>query len=237
VKTARKAFLRLKSFFENERKYPELAALAVEIRKTNGQEAIVLENGGSVEFVARSKSSGRGFTVDVLVCDEAQELSDESLEALKPTISAAPTQNPQTIFTGTPPGPTTNGEVFTRTRTSSIGGATRHAWHEWSLAGQFDLDDRANWYATNPALGGRLNIEVLEDERATFSDEGFARERLGVWADASGEAVIPARAWAALADLSPTPEPHIGKLVLAVDSDPPRSRLLAAGRMGFRWSS
>ena len=60
VKTARKAFLRLCSFFENEREYPELAALVKEIRKTNGQEAIVLRNGGSVEFIARSKSSGNG---------------------------------------------------------------------------------------------------------------------------------------------------------------------------------
>jgi hypothetical protein len=32
-----------------------------------------------VEFIARSKGSGRGFTVDVLVCDEAQDLADEEL--------------------------------------------------------------------------------------------------------------------------------------------------------------
>ena len=51
VKTARKAFLRLVSFFENERKYPELAELVESIRKANGQEAIFLKNGGSVEFV------------------------------------------------------------------------------------------------------------------------------------------------------------------------------------------
>ena len=75
VKTARKAFVRLRSFFENGRRWPELAVLVREIRQTNGQEAIVLSNGGSVEFVARSRGSGRGFTVDDLVLDEAQELS------------------------------------------------------------------------------------------------------------------------------------------------------------------
>ena len=105
VKTARKAFLRIASFFENARQYPELVALVKEIRKTNGQEAIVLSNGGSCEFIARSKGSGRGFTVDVLVCDEAQDLTDEELAALLPTISAAPLGNPQVIFTGTPPDP------------------------------------------------------------------------------------------------------------------------------------
>lgn len=94
VKTARKAFVRLVGFFENPRKYPDLAQMVREIRRANGQEAIVLDNGGSVEFVARSRGSGRGFTVDDLVCDEAQELTDEQLEALLPTISSAPSGDP-----------------------------------------------------------------------------------------------------------------------------------------------
>ena len=98
VKTARKAFLRLAGFFESARQWPELAALVSEVRRTNGQEAIVLTNGGSVEFIARSKGSGRGFTVDDLVCDEAQELGTEAYAALKPTISAAPSGDPQTCL-------------------------------------------------------------------------------------------------------------------------------------------
>jgi hypothetical protein len=61
-------------------------------------------NGGSIEFIARSSGSGRGFTVDVLVCDEDQDLTDEELAALLPTISAAPSGNPMVILTGTPPG-------------------------------------------------------------------------------------------------------------------------------------
>ena len=50
VKTSRKAFVRLCSFFENPRRYPVLSALVSDIRRTNGQEAIALRNGGSVEF-------------------------------------------------------------------------------------------------------------------------------------------------------------------------------------------
>lgn len=103
VKTARKAFLRLCSFFENKRRFPELAEMVESIRKTNGQEAIVLNNGASCEFIARSKGSGRGFTVDDLVLDEAQELTEEALAALLPTLSAAPSKNPQTFICGTPP--------------------------------------------------------------------------------------------------------------------------------------
>lgn len=203
VKTARKAFKRLQHFFGTKpedptSKFPELNALVAEVRNVNGQEAIFLRNGGSVEIVARSKNSARGFTVDSLVMDEAQELSDDDLEALMPTTSSAPLGNPQWIFTGTPPGPLVNGEVFTRVRGEALGGkAVRLAWHEWSAESGCDLDDRDVWRRVNPALiNGRLQFEVIEGERARFSDEGFARERLGVWAsrDAS-RGVIPGQSW------------------------------------------
>jgi len=224
VKTARKAFTRLASFFENERLYPELAAMVREIRKTNGQEAIVLKNGGSVEFVARSRGSGRGYTVDVLVCDEAQELTDEQLEALLPTISAAPSGNPQTIFTGTPPGPTSPGEVFTRVRTAGVLGKDRRlSWHEWSCEGAIDITDRNLWAATNPALGRRLNITVVQDELPpTMSVDGFARERLGMWSSSSHLAVIPAVAWEKRATLTPPTE---GAVAYALDMSPDRATI------------
>lgn len=183
VKTARKAFLRLCSFFENERQWPELAALVKEIRRTNGQEAIVLTNGGSVEFIARSKGSGRGFTVDDLVLDEAQELIEDALAALLPTISAAPSGDPQIIFTGTPPSPNMAGEVFTRVRDNALKGKNKRAcWDEWSFLAGVDMDDIAAWAQANPSLGIRLHPDVITDERSAMDDETFARERGGVWA-------------------------------------------------------
>lgn len=202
VKTARKAFKRLQHFFGTKAedpaaKFPELNALVTEVRNVNGQEAIYLRNGGSVEVVARSKNSARGFTVDVLVMDEAQEMADDDLEALMPTTSSAPLRNPQWIFAGTPPGPNANGEVFTRVRTEALsGGSTRLVWHEWSAAIGADIDDRSVWRAVNPALiNGRLQFEVIEGERSTFSDGGFARERLGVWSSERALAVIQSEDW------------------------------------------
>jgi hypothetical protein len=220
VKTARKAFLRLLSFFENAAKYPELAALVKEIRKTNGQEAIVLDNGGSVEFVARSKGSGRGFSVDVLVMDEAQELGDEALEALLPTISASP--NPQQILTGTPPGPTANGDVFRRMRDEGVEGKSRRlCWLEWSCDGDgVDLDARENWAQANPALGIRLSWDTVSDERGAFSDDGFARERLGMWASSSTRAVIDPQSWSEIADVESF---AAERFALAVDVSPDMS--------------
>lgn len=208
VKTAQKHFRRLLHFFGNQAndpgaKFPELNALVERVRLVNGQEAILLSNGGSIEVVARSKNSGRGFTVDVLVMDEAQELDDDALEALMPTTSAAPLGNPQWIFTGTPPGPSAAGEVFTRVHQEALSeNPGSLVWHEWSVSGDVDLDDRNVWRMTNPALDtGRLQEAVVAGERARFSADGFARERLGKWASKGARrAEVSAGEWSRLAD-------------------------------------
>ena len=246
VKTARKAFKRLQHFFGREvndraAKFPELNDRVVELRNVNGQEAIFLDNGGSVEIVARSKNSGRGFTADVLVMDEAQEMSEEDIEALMPTTSAAPLGNPQWIFTGTPPGPKANGEVFTRTRMDALSETPyRICWHEWSAcdpgrSADVDLDDQAVWYANNPALGGRLQIAVVEGERSRFSADGFLRERLGVWDEAlTASRVISARLWHACHDPKTGPGPDVS---FSLDISPMRDSVAfavagASGRGG-----
>lgn len=217
VKTARKAFTRLKYFFGEKAndptaRFPELNALVREVRNTNGQEAIVLLDGGSCEFIARSKGSGRGFTVDVLVLDEAQDLQDHELEALLPTTSAAPSGDPVTIFMGTPPKDTGEvGEPFVRARDGAIEGTDKRiAWVEFSAPGnvsamkQEELErfvkDRNNWAEANPALGRRINLTTIEAELARFSPSSFARERLNMWPEAgAAKSAIPPRAWAARA--------------------------------------
>lgn len=202
VKTARKAFLRLASFFENAREYPELAEMVVSIRRTNGQEAIFLNNGASIEFIARSKGSGRGFTVDDLVCDEAQDLNDDALAALLPTISAAPSGNPQVTLTGTPPVYQADGTVWQRFRDTGVAGDDeRLAWLEWSVPDDLreiaSLDEALELaWATNPALGIRLSIETVADEYAAMSLEVFLRERCGQWEDvAAGSRLVSKELW------------------------------------------
>lgn len=238
VKTARKAFIRIASFFENPRQYPELVALVKEIRKTNGQEAIVLTNGGSCEFIARSKGSGRGFTVDVLVCDEAQDLTDEELAALLPTISASPSGNPQVILTGTPPDPDKGqqGEVFARVRRDGESGRDKRlAWTDFGVAdGPLpDVDDRDVWSAANPALASRLNIAEVVRERGLMSPERFAAERLGWWGDpskATSTAFGPGN-WEACATQQSPPE-HVDAIGLAVSFDRDWASIGAASKSG-----
>lgn len=220
VKTAQKHFRRLKGFFgkrvnDPHAPFPELNALVAELRNVNGQEAIFLHNGGSVEIVARSQGSGRGFTVDTIVCDEAQDMGDDDLEALLSTSSSSPLGNPQWIFTGTPPGPKANGAVFTRVRSDALGETPEKVcWHEWSSPKDVDLDDEEEWKRANPATSTRLQMDVIRGERARFSPGGFKRERLGMWEDRERlRQVIPSDIWGALVDSGPlngTPPGAIG---------------------------
>jgi len=252
VKTARKAFQRLKHFFgekanDPNAKYPRLNALVREVRNTNGQEAIVLHNGGSVEFVARSKGSGRGFSVDVLVLDEAQDLAEDALAALQPTLSASP--NPQTIVMGTPPGPSSVGEVFTRMRQEGVGDGDssseeedtgRLCWLEWSVKQPLDKDDKPTlpnlrdrklWAAANPAIGLRLRPTTITDELKAMSAETFARERLGMWPRTIASSFIAPEVWDALIE---TEAAMADPVVFAVDVSPgdrPRASIGVAGRL------
>lgn len=226
VKTARKAFLRLRGFFENEKSYPELADQVLAIRQTNGQEGIYLKNGGSVEFIARSKSSGRGFTVDDVVCDEAQEMVDEQLEVLRSTNSAAPSGNPQMIYTGTPTPPTSPGTVFERTRKNALNHTGRRlCWFEWAVDSVGDVRDRDRWYLTNPALGLRIRESSVVDELNSMSEDGFARERLGYWLSGGYNRVLDEGQWSRLGRDS---SPDEGKTAFGVKFSPDGRRVFVA---------
>lgn len=208
VKTARRHFLRMQDYFDND-SYPELKAAVKTIRQTNGQEAIVLKNGGSIEFIARSKSSGRGFTCDDLVFDESQELTDEQLEALRPVISAAPSGDPQTIYMGTPTPPTSPGTVLVRMYKAAHSDTPpkRLAWLEWAVDSVGDPMDRRRWCRVNPALGVRLREETIEAEATSFSPESFARERLGWWdVHTDSDTDFPTADWAQCASDNPPTE-------------------------------
>lgn len=195
VKTSAEAFRRLSSFFENKDEYPELYELCDRIRRTNGQEAIELKNGGFVRFSARSRGAARGMTFDVVVFDECQELTDEQLEATMSTMAAAPLGNRQLIYTGTPPGPNSPGEVFGRVRKRALDKSdSRMSWHEWSVEEIGDVSDVERWYDTNPALGIRLDETFTEAEMQSMTPDGFARERLGWWCAESGGQRIFSRA-------------------------------------------
>ena len=186
VRTSKKSFRRLAAMFTDKR-HPEVTSIVKNIRYTNGEESIELDNGGLIEFSARSRQAARGFDgISLVVYDEAQELTDDQVEAIMATLSASATGTRQIIYTGTPPYPNCPGDVFRRRRTVSTTEAGKHdCWHEWSIEAdsiaQINVVDTSLWYETNPALGIRLEEDFTAEEQKTMSADGFARERLGWW--------------------------------------------------------
>lgn len=186
VRTSKKSFRRLAAMFTDKR-HPEITDIVKNIRYTNGEECIELDNGGVIEFSARSRQAARGFDgISLVVYDEAQELTDDQVEAIMATLSASATGTRQIIYTGTPPYPGCPGEVFRRRRMVCLNDAGKHdSWHEWSVEADaikdINVTDTSLWYMTNPALGLRLDEEFTAEEQRTMSPDGFARERLGWW--------------------------------------------------------
>ena len=248
--SARKAFKRLLQFFgqkvnDPNARFPELNAMVVEIRKTNGQEAIVLNNGGMIELGARTGGAGRGSSFDVLVIDEAQEYEEDEQEALKPTISAAPGGDPVTIFMGTPPKDLSErGEPFVRVRNNAVTGKNkRAAWVEHSAEGEVDKMDEAtlakfvrdlqNSADANPALGIRISFETIQDELNEFSPRSYARERLNMWPSPTeaGLLAFTKQKWSDLEIDDPDPDWQVA--AYGIDMNPERTKVsIAAATFG-----
>lgn len=214
VKTSKKSFRRLAAMFTDKR-HPEITDIVKTIRYTNGEECIELDNGGVIEYSARSRQAARGFDgVSLVVFDEAQELTDDQVEAIMATLAASSTGTRQIIYTGTPPYPSCPGEVFRRRRHICLTDAGKHdAWHEWSLAAEsldeVNVGDTTLWYMTNPALGIHLTEDFTREELRSMSVDGFARERLGWWMPIAKTVIdkaIPEELWDACASDELKPE-------------------------------
>ena len=234
VRTSKKSFRRLAAMFTDKR-HPEITDIVKQIRYTNGEECIELDNGGVIEFSARSRQAARGFDgISLVVYDEAQELTDDQVEAIMATLSASSTGTRQIIYTGTPPYPNCPGDVFRRRRTVCMTDAGKHdSWHEWSVHGEkiddINTDDTSLWYMCNPALGIRLDEEFTREEQRTMTKDGFARERLGWWSPVYEQKIdyaIPEELWNMCATSDTKPD---GKIAYGVKFSADGSELCLSG--------
>lgn len=217
------------------------ADIPIKVINTNGEESYErLDTDQRVRFVARTKGSGRGFSGDVNIIDEAFAYTFSHQSALMPTLSARP--NPQIVYLSSPPLDGLSGEVmFQLRRRAEEGGDESLGYRDWGLAGDLsnlgavDLDDPGNAAASNPALGIRITTETVERERRSMSPVDFARERFGIWPlqpSVNGFRVIPEQAWIDAGDEASQLD---GRPAFAVYVPPLRggATIMAAGdRMG-----
>jgi phage terminase large subunit-like protein len=195
VKTAIDGFQRLAGVIES---VPKLMDRVENIYTANGQEGIVLKKrpgqlqGDRCRFIARTKKSGRGFAADVVVYDEAQQLSLQSSNALKYTQSQI--DHPQGMFTGTVPEEgEDDSEIWEGLRDRGRrGDSPRTGWMEFTPAGSedpdiaetIDLGDYEALIASNPSMGWRMPVESVLSQLESAKDvdpEGFKRERMSIW--------------------------------------------------------
>ena len=181
------------------------------IYKAAGNEGIYFASGGCIEFQTRTTSGARGSTYDVIVVDEAQELTYDQLDAIKPTTLASESGDPQMIYIGTPPGPACRGDVFRDMHDLAHSGKSGAWWLEWAVDAVPDMNDTDAVlelaYLTNPALGYRIREDVMLDAIDGYKarPDSFAREYLGWWSPTAGKLkqVIDATAWASCATDAP----------------------------------
>lgn len=224
-KTAMEAFRRVLFLITNT---DWMRKRVKKVINTNGEEGIELLTGQRLRFLARSKGAGRGFSFNKLVWDEGYALTAEQQEAQLPTLSAIP--DAQLWLTSSPPlDSATGAAMFRIKRQVDAGTAESTVMLDYGAAGSLDdlssiaLDDRETWKRTNPAFGIRISMAAIERERASFSDTGFARERLCVWPPdlSAGYTVISAEQWERLKDAQSGQETALAsKPCLAVSVSP-----------------
>jgi len=169
------------------------------IRTAAGAESIELHSGARLRFVTRTGGSGRGFSADLVIIDEAYNLTAEQMAAVLPTLSARP--NPQIWYTSSA-GMVSSEQLAHIRRRGHAGGDPSLAYFEWAAEDGADLDDRTAWAQANPSLGYRIPETFVVAERAALPDEQFGRERLGLWADVNADrSAIDPSVWADLADV------------------------------------
>lgn len=209
---------------------PDFEREVSRVRTQTGAEAIELKDGTRLRFVARSSGSGRGFSGDLIVLDEAQKLGDEAMAALLPTLSARP--DPQVWYTATAGNESSVQLGRVRARGLADGDPSL-AFFEWSAEDGDDPADPQVWAKANPGLGIRITPGYVARERAALAPEKFAAERLTIGRypldAADAWRVIPREVWLEAQDTRSEPLAPVA-FAAAVSGDRSHAAIGVAGR-------
>lgn len=196
--TAQETWLALRSIVENTPMLRARLPRVGGIKNSHGEEGLVTVDGSRLRIVSRvnsSSSTGRGFSPDLVILDEALVLSEGSWAALKPAMAARP--NPQVLVASSAGTASPESDVLRRLReTGRARQAAGFAFHEWCADVGDDRSDPATWAKANPGLPLRPTSDAVADELATMRPADFDRERLGLWDEAGQGAALDLEAYA-----------------------------------------
>lgn len=165
------------------------------------QESFEFRSGGVLAFSTRTKSAGLGYSFDVVVYDEAQELMPEHVQAIAPTTSSGAKHNFQALYLGTPTRAGSNAPNFLNMRNEALGKGAGDdlSWVEWGADEVGDVLDQRRLYSVNPSLGpGRADANAIRSGIKSLMPDGLAaaQDYLGYWLPArSAGACLPPGSW------------------------------------------
>jgi hypothetical protein len=240
-KTAEESFRRMEYLIRNT---PEFDRRTISIRTAAGELGFELDTGQRLRYLARSRSSGRGFTCNCLVLDEAMILDAGMMGATEPTLSTIP--NAQIWYAGSAGIKGKSSQLASLRRRAADPDETKNLrlfFAEWSIdphneycdPGCTEHDDPSTLESVakaNPALGIRISEEFINDERESMKDipGEFEREVLSV-----GEYPSPDDAWLVVRELwwnntedAATDSPRLMHPIFAIDVNPERTRAVIA---------
>lgn len=192
-KTAHNEYAEIKRIIEEN---PELLA-QVKKMPDSKETAIIMKDGRRLDFVSRVRGNGRGLQGDCVILDEAFALSSKLVSDLLPVLSSR--KSPQVWYTSSTG--FDDSEVLLNLRQNAMEKPelNKHlAFFEWSAdLKQVDWRSPEAAQVSNPSLGYLQSWDwISEVELDVMGDEEYQRERLGVWADRSSDAVIGVDLWA-----------------------------------------
>lgn len=150
------------------------------------QEAFEFCSGGVIAFSTRTESAALGYSFDIIVLDEAQELMTAHLQAILPTTSAGEKKNAQLIYLGTPTRAGSRATLFTEMRDEALGDECGDdlCWVEWGVKEVGNVLDTSRLKEVNPSyVEGRADeAAIVAGIRALKSDTlAAAQEYYGYW--------------------------------------------------------
>ncbi len=156
----------------------------VAVSSQTGQEWMRFRSGGVIQFSTRTKSSRLGFSFDVVVYDEAQELTRVHTQVINPTTTSGDKHNLQLIYAGTPTRAGNPAEVFKGVRAQAWEGGDKASdllWVEYGIEEMGDIWDESRWWGVMPSLGFHADPRAIRAGMKDMDELGAAQEYLGYW--------------------------------------------------------
>ena len=151
------------------------------IRRTNGDERIILANGAQLEVKAATSDGARGMTADFLWIDELREVSTAAMDAAKSVTIAR--MNSQRLFTS-------NAGNANSIELNNLHHACQNyppkslGYYEYSAPDFCDIWDRKAWAMANPSMGYLASVEAIEETIASSTPDAARTETLCQWVSA-----------------------------------------------------